>query len=68
MTNETYNGWTNRETWLVNLWFGDDWESYDDVESTREFIEEQVEELPNWLQDFIYLGSVNWDELKSNYS
>ena len=22
MTN--YNGWTNRETWLVNLYFGDD--------------------------------------------
>ena len=20
----TYNGWTNRETWLVNLYFGDD--------------------------------------------
>jgi hypothetical protein len=19
----TYNGWTNRETWLVNLWYGD---------------------------------------------
>lgn len=24
MTNSTYNGWTNRETWLVNLWYGDD--------------------------------------------
>ena len=21
---DTYNGWTNRETWLVNLWLGDD--------------------------------------------
>lgn len=19
----TYNGWTNKETWLVNLWYGD---------------------------------------------
>lgn len=24
MTDTTYNGWTNRETWLVNLWYGDD--------------------------------------------
>jgi len=24
MTDSTYNGWTNRETWLVNLWYGDD--------------------------------------------
>lgn len=23
MIQEKYNGWTNRETWLVNLWYGD---------------------------------------------
>lgn len=23
MKDNTYNGWTNRETWLVNLWVGD---------------------------------------------
>jgi len=23
MNNEKYNGWTNRPTWLVNLWMGD---------------------------------------------
>lgn len=28
MTDEdTYNGWTNRETWAVNIYFGDDIES-----------------------------------------
>jgi hypothetical protein len=30
-----YNGWTNRETWLVNLWLGDD-----------EYLKEQIKELP----------------------
>ena len=24
MNNNKYNGWTNRETWLVNLWYGHD--------------------------------------------
>lgn len=24
-----YNGWTNRETWLVNLWLSNDMGSYD---------------------------------------
>ena len=24
MTDTTYNGWTNRETWLVNLWLGEE--------------------------------------------
>jgi len=29
-----YNGWTNRETWLVNVWLGDD-----------EYLKEQLQEL-----------------------
>ena len=24
MSNNTYNGWTNRATWLVNLWMDED--------------------------------------------
>ena len=27
--NQKYNGWVNYETWLVNLWLGDDSSSYE---------------------------------------
>jgi hypothetical protein len=36
MSNETYEGWTNRETWLVKLWMDND-------ESCHDFWYEQTE-------------------------
>lgn len=36
MSDETYNGWTNYETWLVNLWLTNDEGSYDVVRETVE--------------------------------
>ena len=60
----TYNGWTNRETWVVNLWFGDSWECESDIDYTKEMIEEEYDKLPGYLQDMCYPESVNWDELK----
>ena len=32
-TDTTYNGWTNRETWLVNLWLSNDQGTYDALEN-----------------------------------
>ncbi len=37
----TYNGWTNRATWLVNVWFNP--ESKADVQSAREQLEEAID-------------------------
>jgi len=62
----TYNGWTNRETWLVNLWFGDSWECEADVQSSREWIEEKIYGLETWIQDFIDLDAINWSELEEH--
>jgi hypothetical protein len=48
---EGYNGWKNRETWLINLWFGDD-----------EYLKEQVQErdehgavkfLENYIDEYM---------------
>ena len=43
--NNTYNGWTNKETWLVGLWYGDAIaeqvaeQGYQDYSDIREFVE-----------------------------
>ena len=63
---ESYNGWRNRETWLVNLWFSDQWETAADVQATREYIEEFIDCLPYWVKDFIYSDRIDWEELKGH--
>ena len=34
MQNQGYNGWTNRETCLINMWFGDDF-IYEKINNSR---------------------------------
>ena len=69
------NGWTNRETWVVNLWFGDHWETQEDILRDRDFIEEELDriaqEMPGWVCDLCSINfassEVNWDELLEHY-
>ena len=61
-----YNGWTNRETWLVNVWFNP--ESREDVQMAREVLEWQYDNLPDGvLKDMVDLYAVNWDELEDHF-
>ena len=61
-----YNGWTNRETWLVNVWFNP--ESREDVEFARSYLEEQYDSIPDGvLKDMIALDEVNWNELLEHF-
>ena len=69
MNDMTYNGWTNKETWLVNIWYGDDiWQffaedddcedvSADEIEQHVRFTAEECEALSQLpaglLSDFI---------------
>lgn len=69
-----YNGWTNKDTWLVNVWFGD-WitemveENRED--STPDMIEELVEmerpELDGFWSDVIGMLDVNYHELAEHF-
>ena len=46
MSNNTYNGWTNKETWLVNLWYGDS--LVDTIEENGEPMDET--EAQEWVR------------------
>lgn len=74
---DKYNGWTNRETWLVGLWFGDYFA--ETVEETgRGFTADEAKEcveaftfdchdLPSsgFIADIIggSLARINWQEI-----
>lgn len=68
-----YNGWSNRETWLVNLHWGDNSDEYvgwyKDVDELAEgiknmvyeYVEEQAKDT--FISDMINLNSIDWQEL-----
>ena len=72
----TYNGWTNRATWLVNLWVGDTladmaMEGCDvTADTARDFVEEITDQdisciAGGMTKDLISfaLCDVNWNEV-----
>ena len=65
MNDTTYNGWTNRATWLVNVWFNP--ESASDVCMARIALEDAAETVPDYLRDFLCLDEVNWAELAAHF-
>jgi hypothetical protein len=74
-----YNGWTNYETWLTNLWFQDVFESF--AEEGHEISSEILRDwMESYLQDEIRNQSsfiadcvnntaraVDWDQIADNY-
>lgn len=64
-TEDTYNGWTNRETWLVNVWFNP--ESREDVQAARETLEDEEQGMSGCMRDMSGLDRVNWYELEAAF-
>ena len=77
MVDTTYNGWSNYETWLVNLHFDVSFEDNVSAKYIKEFIEDWVhgyfqlhgikEDI--FLQDVLntFLSNVNYHELAEHY-
>jgi hypothetical protein len=59
--NTKYNGWANRETWLVNLHFN--LETKSDVDYAKETIQEWYDNLDGFMRDFVDIDCIDWDEL-----
>jgi hypothetical protein len=75
MQNDSYQGWTNRETWLVNLWLTNEEHTYQstrgmNAESLESYVETILEDDSNhmhagFITDLIgaALIRVNWNEI-----
>ena len=59
-----YNGWPNRETWLVNVWFDPCYKS--DVHMIREHLEEQYENFEGFWLDMIDFNAIDWRRLEAS--
>ena len=69
----TYNGWTNRETWLVNVWFMDGLDCSETVtadylqDMVEEYVYEQIETC-SFIADMIDLGCIDWESLAEHHN
>lgn len=73
------NGWANRETWLVNLWFGDGFtmDAEEGIEITPDYIRETVEQYiedklkgdwSNFIVDMMDLNAIDYQELADHHN
>lgn len=63
----SYNGWSNKETWLVNVWFNP--ETRQEVRDIREMLQEELESkfgTSGFWADFVDLDLINWAELEES--
>lgn len=69
-TPSSYNGWSNYETWVVNLWLTNDQRYYEElcnIVSSEDDLYNKAEALEDWLR-FEYDGEYSsiWADLINN--
>ena len=79
LISEKYNGWSNYNTWLVNLWFSECFEDNIQRDAIKEQVEMYLDEVittdsfmgaaSGFLNDVIgsFMNEVNWIELEEHY-
>ena len=80
MAERTYNGFTNRETWLVNVFYREQILDYStSIESSLEFVKEEIQDridrhsalTSGIVQELIcskeIVNNINWSELEDHY-
>ena len=80
MERREYNGWTNYETWLLNLWFGDAFTDMQEegVQLDAQYLQDYVEEIllsqgqlpeTGFAADIMNaaMRQVDWEDLASHY-
>ena len=84
MAERTYNGFTNRETWLVNVFYRNEILDYStSIESSLEFVKEEIQDridrfmdVPNNARSIVQelicskeiVEKINWVELEDHYT
>ena len=84
MAERTYNGFTNRETWLVNVFYREQILDYStSIESSLEFVKEEIQDridrfmdVPNNARSIVQelicskeiVEKINWVELEDHYT
>ena len=61
MRDQAYNGWTNYETWLVNLWI-------DNEKGSQDFFREQARQFYDLARPLDAIGFTKADEARCKFA